>query len=418
MINNSRLFVLKPDGYYMIYTYNDVKDMFTTNPTQMTPQKVFNTLYGINSPHNPYSSIQKGDVGGGAVNELITAADANGALVFDAQGNVLDIHGNVMPDQTAARNAVNTILVIQPVADTLKPVNDFMQPIANFLVGDVGGAVWNELTAPRDFFTHVPVLNDLARFVGGNELGNAAMDLLLGVHVDEDDRVWTSFADLGIDALYAADGIGAIGRLASWAGKIDKVSDTYRLLRNNSIVNTALTNARPLTKMLMEGGNKTYDLLKNVGGLKDTRWFRSKVGEIFESSTVEGYLIKLGEKRPFNKIFNQETRSGRFSINSFSSYCNFQVGDLTSGALYGVKSVFEAAPASLKKKMSAIIPSVGTLLEVGTLRSYIDGNTDALKFAEGTINTATNWYNGSIQKITKLGMDLKNIAYNFLGGLF
>jgi len=104
-LDGGRLFVQKPDGYYMIYSYNDVKDMFTTNPTQMTPQEVFNTLYGINSPHNPYSGIEKGDVSSETITSLVggTSTTTTTGLYNPYQGM------SGMDTLTAALNAANNL---------------------------------------------------------------------------------------------------------------------------------------------------------------------------------------------------------------------------------------------------------------------------------------------------------------------
>ncbi len=59
-IKDGRLRVLNPkegDGNYLVYStfdYGKLKDLFDSDPTQMTAQQVFNVIYGADNIHNPY----------------------------------------------------------------------------------------------------------------------------------------------------------------------------------------------------------------------------------------------------------------------------------------------------------------------------------------------------------------------------
>jgi hypothetical protein len=58
-LKNGSLYVKKPDGNYMIYSY-DPNWFNSADPTTMTPREIFDELYGEDSRYNPYTRIIDG----------------------------------------------------------------------------------------------------------------------------------------------------------------------------------------------------------------------------------------------------------------------------------------------------------------------------------------------------------------------
>ncbi|MEM4347755.1 MAG: LamG-like jellyroll fold domain-containing protein, partial [Candidatus Altiarchaeota archaeon] len=55
-LKGNSLYVQKPDGNYLIYNYDKLKEKFQgRDPRKMSPREVFDTLYGKDSEYNPYS---------------------------------------------------------------------------------------------------------------------------------------------------------------------------------------------------------------------------------------------------------------------------------------------------------------------------------------------------------------------------
>ena len=113
-LEDGGLFVQKPDGLYDFFVYSEVMGLLGGDPVSMTPAEIFNIIYGVYNPFNPFSGVEKGDVSSGespeiVIDEVGNPRYSNGGRVFGKGNVVLDEDQNPVMDYDAATKIINKV---------------------------------------------------------------------------------------------------------------------------------------------------------------------------------------------------------------------------------------------------------------------------------------------------------------------